>query len=207
VSRAAAKGKVPYAYYRCTGSDAYRFGGQRLCWNKQVRTDLLDGAEGALPVVILDGFDELLQAAGVERFNYLEQIRDFQEHQEDMGQPVAVIVTSRTLSASRARFPEHSTVIRLEPFGRGQIERVLLTWNRSNWERFRSGAVRPLGLDRLLAYPELSRQPLLLLLLLVYDAQDNELRRASDSMSLGQLYERLLTMFARSERVNPCSAR
>src|SRR6516165_375490 len=43
-SRAAAKGKVPYAYYRCTGSDAYRFGGQRLCWNKQIRTDMLDAA-------------------------------------------------------------------------------------------------------------------------------------------------------------------
>jgi site-specific DNA recombinase len=45
-SRASAKGKgkVPYAYYRCTGSDAYRFGGQRLCWNKQVRTDMLDAA-------------------------------------------------------------------------------------------------------------------------------------------------------------------
>ena len=42
-SRAAAKGRVPYAYYRCTGSDAYRFGGQRTCWNKPVRTDLLDG--------------------------------------------------------------------------------------------------------------------------------------------------------------------
>jgi site-specific DNA recombinase len=44
VSRASAKGKVPYAYYRCTGSDAHRFGGQRLCWNKQVRTDVLDAA-------------------------------------------------------------------------------------------------------------------------------------------------------------------
>ena len=45
-SRASAKGggKVPYAYYRCTGSDAYRFGGQRLCWNKQIRTDVLDAA-------------------------------------------------------------------------------------------------------------------------------------------------------------------
>src|SRR5829696_2949364 len=38
------KGRVPYAYYRCTGSDAYRFGGQRLCWNKQIRTDMLDAA-------------------------------------------------------------------------------------------------------------------------------------------------------------------
>ena len=44
VSRAWAKGKVPYAYYRCTGSDAYRFGGQRLCGNKPVRTDVLDAA-------------------------------------------------------------------------------------------------------------------------------------------------------------------
>jgi site-specific DNA recombinase len=45
-SRASARGggRVPYAYYRCTGSDAYRFGGQRLCWNKQVRTDMLDAA-------------------------------------------------------------------------------------------------------------------------------------------------------------------
>ena len=45
-SRASTKGqgRVPYAYYRCTGSDAYRFGGQRLCWNKQVRTDMLDAA-------------------------------------------------------------------------------------------------------------------------------------------------------------------
>ncbi len=31
-----------YAYYRCIGSDAHRFGGQRLCHNKQVRTDLVD---------------------------------------------------------------------------------------------------------------------------------------------------------------------
>jgi site-specific DNA recombinase len=41
---AKAEGRVPYAYYRCTGSDAYRFGGQRLCWNKQIRTDMLDAA-------------------------------------------------------------------------------------------------------------------------------------------------------------------
>src|SRR6266568_6044319 len=33
-----------YAYYRCIGADAYRFGGVRLCWNKQLRTDLIDEA-------------------------------------------------------------------------------------------------------------------------------------------------------------------
>jgi len=45
VSLCAGKGKKrSYAYYRCIGSDAYRFGGQRLCYNQQVRTDLLEQA-------------------------------------------------------------------------------------------------------------------------------------------------------------------
>lgn len=43
ISPSARKGKPRnYAYYRCIGSDAYRFGGQRLCFNKQVRTDQLE---------------------------------------------------------------------------------------------------------------------------------------------------------------------
>jgi site-specific DNA recombinase len=45
VSNKAAKGKIRnYAYYRCIGTDAYRFGGQRICSNTQVRTDLLEVA-------------------------------------------------------------------------------------------------------------------------------------------------------------------
>ena len=45
LSRSACKGKRrDYAYYRCVGSDGYRFGGQRLCANKQCRTDVLDQA-------------------------------------------------------------------------------------------------------------------------------------------------------------------
>src|SRR5439155_836129 len=36
VSRTAAKGKTrTYAYYRCLGTDAYRFGGERVCTNRQ----------------------------------------------------------------------------------------------------------------------------------------------------------------------------
>jgi site-specific DNA recombinase len=44
VSRSSAKGKAQYAYYRCVGTDAYRFGGHRVCQNAQVRTDKLDQA-------------------------------------------------------------------------------------------------------------------------------------------------------------------
>ena len=42
VSKAAGKGHRHYAYYRCIGTDAYRFGGERICDNKQVRTERLD---------------------------------------------------------------------------------------------------------------------------------------------------------------------
>jgi site-specific DNA recombinase len=45
ISPRAAKGKRrDYAYYRCCGSDAHRFGGQRLCANPQLRTDRADAA-------------------------------------------------------------------------------------------------------------------------------------------------------------------
>src|SRR5262249_33560837 len=43
LSPSARKGQPrAYAYYRCLGTDAYRFGGERIGHNTQVRTDLLD---------------------------------------------------------------------------------------------------------------------------------------------------------------------
>lgn len=42
VSKSAAKGGRRYAYYRCIGTDAYRFAGERVCTNAQVRSDQLD---------------------------------------------------------------------------------------------------------------------------------------------------------------------
>jgi len=43
LSPSARKGRPrAYAYYRCLGTDAYRFGGERLCPNTQVRTDRLE---------------------------------------------------------------------------------------------------------------------------------------------------------------------
>ena len=45
ISNRARKGhRRDYAYYRCIGTDAYRFGGQRVCTNTQVRTDRLEQA-------------------------------------------------------------------------------------------------------------------------------------------------------------------
>jgi site-specific DNA recombinase len=62
VSHKAAKGKVrEYAYYRCIGTDAYRFGGERLCSNLQVRTDLLEMAVWQQVQALLENPQRLAQ--------------------------------------------------------------------------------------------------------------------------------------------------
>jgi len=43
VSRSAAKGRKQWSYHRCVGTDSYRFAGGRVCDNKQVRVDQIDG--------------------------------------------------------------------------------------------------------------------------------------------------------------------
>ncbi len=42
--RGAGRQLVDYVYYRCTGTDGYRFSGGRVCSNTQVRGDLLEAA-------------------------------------------------------------------------------------------------------------------------------------------------------------------
>ena len=54
--------------------DAIRLAtGESLTW-----PDLARSAGGALPVVLLDGFDELLQATGVSQTDYLRKAAEFQ---------------------------------------------------------------------------------------------------------------------------------
>ncbi|MDT0302814.1 NACHT domain-containing protein [Streptomonospora wellingtoniae] len=166
----------------------------RVAWR-----ELADSAGGALPVVILDGFDELLQASGVNRSDYLEQVQEFQQRQEDLGQPVAVLVTSRTVVAERTRFPEETPVLRLEPFDDRQVARLVEIWSGSNEAAYTERGLRPPDADALLAFGELAAQPLLLLMLLVYDSEENALQRSGGAFSRGGLYEELLRMFARRE--------
>lgn len=166
----------------------------RVSWR-----ELAESADGALPVIILDGFDELLQASGVDRSDYLERVQEFQHQQTALGQPVVVIVTSRTIVADRTRFPEDTTVIRLKPFSEDQIGQMVEVWNKANSRVFAARGLDPLTTDVLMRYRELAEQPLLLLMLLIYDAGDNGLRRPEEDLTHGELYERLLTMFARRE--------
>jgi hypothetical protein len=169
--------------------------GESLSWPTLARS-----AGGALPVVLLDGFDELLQATGIGQTDYLEQIVRFQEREADQGRPVAVIVTSRTAVADRARIPAGGAVaVRLEPFTDDQIRRWLAIWNVSNAVYLARRKLHPLSADAVLRQSALASQPLLLLMLALYDADDNALQRHLAGLGEADLYERILTRFAERE--------
>jgi len=161
--------------------------------------EVVEAAGGALPVVILDGFDELLQSTRVTQSNYLEQLQKFQHREAAQGRPVAIIVTSRTVVADRVRYPEGTVAVRLEPFSERQIERWLETWNSLNAAYFADRGLRPLTYRDLSSQYELASQPLLMLMLALYDADDNRLPRGGAALDAGELYERLLEGFVRRE--------
>ncbi|MEU4640294.1 hypothetical protein [Micromonospora sp. NPDC023814] len=169
--------------------------GERLDWPVLARA-----AGDALPVVLLDGFDELLQATGVSQTDYLRRVAAFQRREADQGRPVAVLVTSRTSVADRAQPPPGTVAVRLEPFDEARVGAWVDTWNRVNADAFPALGVRPLDRATVLSHRELAGQPLLLLMLALYDVEGNALRHAGE-LRRGELYERLLRRFARREVV------
>ncbi|MEV6608437.1 ATP-binding protein [Kutzneria sp. NPDC051319] len=167
--------------------------GADTTWSELVAT-----AGDALPVVLLDGFDELLQATGQSHSNYLERIAAFQQREADLGHPLAVVVTSRLTVADRTRPVSGMVTLLLESFDDRQIERWLTAWNECNAATLAARRVRPLPPTTALRYEELARQPLLLLLLAIYDSDANALHHA-ERLHEADLYERLLTNFTRRE--------
>lgn len=173
--------------------------GERIPWPDLVRT-----SAGATPVVILDGFDELLQATGVSQSDYLLRVARFQQREADQGRPVVAMVTSRIAVADRARYPEGSVALRLEPFRQDQIDTWLASWNRRNEAYLAARGLAPLPAIVLARHKTLACQPLLLMMLALYDADANALQRGISTDNVepldeAGLYEELLTSFAARE--------
>lgn len=177
--------------------------GERASW-----PDLVRAAEGAVPVLLFDGFDELLQATGVSQSDFLVRVARFQERETDQGRPVFALVTSRNAVTDRARYPEGSVALRLEPFRQQQIERWLDLWNRLNAPYLTGRGLRPLPAAVAVRHQVLASQPLLLLMLALYDAAGNALQHGAtgnapqhgaggdEPLGEAELYEELLTSFA-----------
>ncbi|MFD0638206.1 hypothetical protein [Catenulispora yoronensis] len=159
----------------------------------------VDAAPDAVPVVLLDGFDELLQATGVTRTDFLHNVVRFQEREADQGRPVAVVVTSRTAVADRASLPGTTPVLRLEPFDEDQVAAWLRVWNAINGDTFAVRTWRPIPSDCVLRYPELAEQPLLLLMLALYDVATENGLASLTSLDPIDVYERLFHEFCRRE--------
>jgi CheY-like chemotaxis protein len=174
--------------------------GEHLPWPR-----VAGAAGGALPVVLLDGFDELLQATSVSQSDYLLKVARFQQREADQDRPVVVLVTSRTAVADRARYPEGAVALRLEPFRPAQAQSWLEQWNSLNETYLAARGLSPLPASVVARHEPLACQPLLLMMLALYDAGANALQRGYAGTGDGQpldetaLYEKLLTAFAERE--------
>ena len=168
---------------------------------------LASGLMMSPPVIILDGYDELLQATGQVFADYLEKVREFQDSLALHRRAVRVIVTSRLTLIDRAIIPPGTTVVRLEEFDEKRCAAWTTMWNERNAAYFEHVGTRPFALpagEKLLA---LARQPLLLMMLAIYDAPGNELSSGAggDQADIDQtvLYDRLLRRFIERELGKP----
>ena len=164
----------------------------RVSWSA-----LAEESSSTLRVVLLDGLDELLQAAG-HRGGYLQEVVDFQRREAEQQRPVVVLVTSRTVVADRVAIPPGATMIKLEDFDKEQIESWLSVWNHVNEAAIASGTVRGLQLQATLRQPDLAKQPLLLMMLALYSA-DPDSPDLDSTVSSADLYRRMLDNFSRRE--------
>ncbi len=163
---------------------------ERLSWGELCR-----GAD-TTKVVLLDGFDELVQATGVTQSHYVEQVAAFQRDEWDQDRPVIVLITSRTLVMDRTVVRDGTLVLKLEPFDEPRVVRWARAWNTAN--RSRPG-FRPLTGPELWRHTELAGQPLLLLMLAVYASENGHGGLDTDDLSSDQLYRRLLDTFIRRQ--------
>lgn len=175
---------------------------------KQIRRDTgqdvswpqFSGAmSGTPPLVILDGFDELLQASGKVFGHYLDKVERFQHRERVQGRPVRIIVTSRITLIDKAAIPARTTVLRLLEFDEERRSLWTRQWNRHNQRYFAKSKVSPFAVPDNPKVLQLAEQPLLLLMLAVYDSAANQLSR-NPNLDQTLLYHNLLTRFIERER-------
>ncbi|EEP73852.1 hypothetical protein MCAG_04179 [Micromonospora sp. ATCC 39149] len=167
--------------------------------------ELSDASVDATRVLFIDGLDEFMQASGTSESNYLQNVVEFQRIEAVTSHPVAVIVTSRTLVADLARIPDGCLVIKLENFRPEQVTAWLNIWDCANPHLRHSelAGIPPAG--SVLSYGDIARQPLLLLLLVLYGVP-NGLPSMEKGSTPAQIYGGILQRFIRRELSKPTDA-
>lgn len=157
--------------------------------------------------LVFDGYDEVLQATGEVYRRLLQEMRDFQQSCYERGRPVRIIVTSRETLIDKADIPYGALVMKLLEFDDDQKAEWIDIWNEHNHDILEEEGLEDFRLPEKNEDAEkLSGQPLLLLMLAIYDA-DFELKTNSLTKQSGQdqafnrsmLYDELLRRFVRRE--------
>lgn len=177
--------------------------------NEQIERDFANGclwsdiAGSSLKkpiLIIFDGYDELLQASGKTYSDYLQRIVDFQKEQKALYRIfVKCIVTSRMTLIDKAMITNDSPVMLLSDFDKERVNQWCLIWNEQNKKYFQQEKLDEFevcGSQNILA---LSKQPLLLLMLALYDSNNNALKRNID-LNETQLYDNLIREFISREK-------
>lgn len=163
--------------------------------------EIVDYLEDRPPLVIFDGYDELLQATGKAFFlGYLRDIEEFQRNELKRGQkPIRAIVTSRISLIDKAVIPKHATIVRLLEFdAKRQVEWVL-HWNNVNSTYFEQTHTKAFTLPQdNESINKLAEQPLLLMMLAIYDSVGNPLLKVKN-LDQSLLYSELLRRFIERE--------
>lgn len=177
--------------------------------NQQIERDFSNGckwsdiAESGLEkpiLIIFDGYDELLQASGRTYSDYLQKIVEFQKQQKDIyGIFVKCIVTSRITLIDKALISNNSPIIMLSDFDDKRVKQWCQIWNEKNKDYFIQVNLEEFEIDSSSKVSELSKQPLLLLMLALYDSNDNALKRNKD-LNETQLYDNLIREFISREK-------
>jgi hypothetical protein len=161
--------------------------------------NLSEACQDVTRVVVLDGLDELMQATGVVQSRYIEDLVEFQQRERQLGRPVSIVLTSRTVVADRARIPPGCVILRIEEFDKSRIGEWLDHWRATNSSLFRSGVYRALTVESALACSPLSSQPLLLMMIALYAANPDVPEPGGDDVTLGALYRSLVDEFIMRE--------
>lgn len=151
-------------------------------------------------LIIFDGYDELLQSSGKTYSHYINKISEFQKLQlNTCNMQVKCIITSRITLIDKAYIPNGSIVLRLCDFDRNRIDEWITIWNSHNKSYFSNNNLKEFSLPKNGKILDLARQPLLLMMLALYDSNDNKLDKQKD-LTQTQLYDNLIRDFVAREK-------
>ncbi len=151
-------------------------------------------------LLIFDGYDELLQASGRTHSDYLKKIVEFQKDQRDInGIFIKCIITSRITLIDKALISDNTPVVRLLDFDDDRIKAWSEVWNNKNRTFFENNNMESFEVEKKSKVYELAKQHLLLLMLALYDSNNNALRKQRNLNST-QLYNNLIRDFVSREK-------